>query len=532
MPHLPGRRAGPWRPVLITVAGTAAAIGVAARVASAELANHWSPTSTALDVMVGLAFVGGAAMASGPWRARALFGAVGFAWLLGGLNYAGVLAAALVTFPGGRASSAWRRLLIALSLMSVVAEPTAEVLAALFAAVSATAVLDRRWERAAWVFSATAAGVLACLLAGHAVAEHQQAAAFDFALWLLAHEAVLISIAAGFPVAVQAVARERLMLADRLLAQERATGLDGLAAVLAVTLDEPRLQVFRWNRGAGSYVAGDGGAAALGNARSFIAVNDGNERLAVVAHEGRAATQDPVVARAVAEAVRLAALNERWQAALDARVADLEATRMRLLDAADRQRVAIAERLLDEVVRPIESAVKILQRVDVANASLESSTGSARARAARDAFRLASEELVTSIDEVRALTDGLPPGGLGDGGLVPALRRLAERCPIPVALTLGPDVATDPAREATLFYVCSEAIANTIKHARASHVSIELRSDSGSLALVVADDGIGGASAGGYGLRGLADRLAAYGGRLRVDSPPGAGTKLTARIGI
>ncbi len=86
------------------------------------------------------------------------------------------------------------------------------------------------------------------------------------------------------------------------------------------------------------------------------------------------------------------------------------------------------------------------------------------------------------------------------------------------------------ARETALFYVCSEALANATKHARASRISIDLRRDRGDLVIAISDDGVGGARLSGFGLRGLADRLAVHGGRLRVDSPPGAGTTLIARI--
>jgi signal transduction histidine kinase len=146
-------------------------------------------------------------------------------------------------------------------------------------------------------------------------------------------------------------------------------------------------------------------------------------------------------------------------------------------------------------------------------------TGGTNPREARDALRVASEELAASIDDVLAITYGLPPVGLGDGGLLGALHRLAERCPIPVALTLAPDAAADADRETALFYVCSEALANTIKHARASHVSIDLRRDRAGLTLVLPTT----AAPLGRRVRPRARRPdGGGGGRLRVDSPPGA----------
>ena len=97
-------------------------------------------------------------------------------------------------------------------------------------------------------------------------------------------------------------------------------------------------------------------------------------------------------------------------------------------------------------------------------------------------------------------------------------------------MTTPADATADPERETALFYVCSEALANAIKHAGATRISIDLRRNRGDLVITIVDDGIGGAQVSGSGLRGLADRLAAFGGRLRVDSPPGAGATLRATI--
>jgi signal transduction histidine kinase len=83
---------------------------------------------------------------------------------------------------------------------------------------------------------------------------------------------------------------------------------------------------------------------------------------------------------------------------------------------------------------------------------------------------------------------------------------------------------------ATCFFVCSEALANTAKHAGATRVRIEIRADDNRLVLVVSDDGVGGASPSGSGLRGLADRVETHGGRLSVDSPPAGGTRVVAEL--
>jgi signal transduction histidine kinase len=93
-----------------------------------------------------------------------------------------------------------------------------------------------------------------------------------------------------------------------------------------------------------------------------------------------------------------------------------------------------------------------------------------------------------------------------------------------------PDAVGDKSAETALFFVCMEAMANAAKHAAAQTLRITIRRRGDVLEAVAADDGVGGADREGSGLRGLADRLAATGGWLRVESPPGAGTSLTAAI--
>ncbi len=481
--------------------------------------------ATAMDLAVGLSFIGGAALAWAPWPSRLLFAAVGLAWLAGSflpvaeLSYLGFLAIAFTLFPSGRPRTAhdWP-LLLALPVTLVV--PTKPVLAGLFVAVAVSAWAVRRWERVvAWV-RVLAAAALAAALAASWMAEVAQPRAFDPRLWRLAFELLLLVFALGFPVASRAVVRERARLADRLLGDERVVGLRGLAVLLAETLGDPMLEMYRWDPATMGYVRPSGLPPGLDTQRALITVDDDEGPLAAVAHGLTAAMHDPVTVAAVVEAVRLTATNERRQAALRGQLAELDAARGRLLATADRQRNAIAARLRDEVVRPIEAAAAQLRRIDLPAGDEE----------ANEALAVAHRELDASVGEILALIDGVPPATLGNGGLVAAIARLAERCPLPVAVSATPNATADVARETALFYVCSEALANATKHARASRISIDLRRERGDLVIAVSDDGVGGARPSGFGLRGLADRLAVLGGRLRVDSPAGGGTTLTARI--
>jgi signal transduction histidine kinase len=132
--------------------------------------------------------------------------------------------------------------------------------------------------------------------------------------------------------------------------------------------------------------------------------------------------------------------------------------------------------------------------------------------------------------EVHVFAAGLRPQRLTSDGLAGALDDLAQRAQVPVEVQ-APLRRFDDVVESTLFFVCSEALANVAKHARASRVHVSIAAGDGRLVAEISDDGAGGADpAHGSGLRGLADRVEALGGALVVDSPPGAGTTVRAEV--
>ena len=119
---------------------------------------------------------------------------------------------------------------------------------------------------------------------------------------------------------------------------------------------------------------------------------------------------------------------------------------------------------------------------------------------------------------------------LTEDGLAAALESLVSRTPFPVDLT-AEEERLSPQVEATVYFVACEALVNVAKHADASGARVVAQRHNGSLVVEVEDDGVGGASAeSGSGLRGLADRVEALGGRLRVESPSGGGTRVVAEI--
>ncbi|MDQ5834298.1 MAG: hypothetical protein M3550_14780, partial [Actinomycetota bacterium] len=142
------------------------------------------------------------------------------------------------------------------------------------------------------------------------------------------------------------------------------------------------------------------------------------------------------------------------------------------------------------------------------------------------------EELDAVEAELVELARGIHPRALTETGLGAALEELAGRFPLPVEVDAG-DVALPAAVAAAAYFVCSEGLANAVKHAEASQVRLAVRTAGEYLLVEVADDGVGGADlVRGSGLRGIADRVEALGGELDLDSPPGAGTRLATRIPV
>jgi signal transduction histidine kinase len=126
---------------------------------------------------------------------------------------------------------------------------------------------------------------------------------------------------------------------------------------------------------------------------------------------------------------------------------------------------------------------------------------------------------------------GLHPAVLSGHGLAVALESLVATSAVPVELKVGFDARLDEPLEVAAYYVVSESLTNVAKHAHADSASVEVARSDGRLVIEVTDDGIGGADTeGGTGLRGLADRVEALGGRLRIWTPRGGGTRVRAEL--
>ena len=141
------------------------------------------------------------------------------------------------------------------------------------------------------------------------------------------------------------------------------------------------------------------------------------------------------------------------------------------------------------------------------------------------------DRLKAATAELRELARGIHPAALTEGGLRAALDGLVTRSRVPARVTDVPERRFAAAVEATAYFVVAEALTNAARHADARSVEVAVVHAGERLGVEVRDDGRGGADpAAGSGLRGLADRVAALGGRLSLTSPPGGGTVLTVEI--
>ncbi len=217
-------------------------------------------------------------------------------------------------------------------------------------------------------------------------------------------------------------------------------------------------------------------------------------------------------------AVEIARLRVELRRQLD----EVEVSRARIIAATDDERRRIARDLHD-------GAQQRLVSIGLALRHAQHALGSAVDPEVSRTLDGAVAEIAVAIDELRELANGLRPAQL-DAGLGAALRDLARRAPLPVEVDAAAGRFPIDVETAAYFCAC-EGLTNAVKHAHASEVVLRARHTEGTLVVSVVDDGVGGAVArNGSGLTGLADRVAAHGGTLRIDSGHGRGTTLTAEF--
>jgi signal transduction histidine kinase len=213
------------------------------------------------------------------------------------------------------------------------------------------------------------------------------------------------------------------------------------------------------------------------------------------------------------------------QRKLEGSRAELTASRARIVAAADQTRRQIERDLHDGVQQRLVS-LALDQRQAEAMAPAE--LPGLRAQLSRVADGLAS-----AMEELQEISRGIHPAVLARGGLAAALRTLARRSAVPVLLEMSAETALPEPVEVAAYYIVSEALTNTAKHAHASVVHVSAEASGGTLRLSIRDDGRGGADPSrGSGLIGLTDRVDALGGTIEVASPSGEGTTLLVTLPV
>jgi signal transduction histidine kinase len=282
---------------------------------------------------------------------------------------------------------------------------------------------------------------------------------------------------------------------------------------LARTLGDPTLAIGYWLDEQDEYVDEAGRSLVLpagDGQRAVQLIEDAGRPLAALIHDP-AVLDDPELLAGITATTRLAVANARLQAEVRRRLEQVKASRRRLVEAADQQRRQLERELRQASEQRLTDVAELLADDHPLLAEAKANLTAARA-------------------ELHELARGIHPATLTDAGLTAALTELAARSPIPVKLT-APQQRWPAAVEAGGYFICSEALANIAKYARATTVLIEITNTPTELHVEVTDDGIGGANpAAGSGLRGLTDRAEALGGHLTITSPLSQGTRLTAQL--
>jgi signal transduction histidine kinase len=288
---------------------------------------------------------------------------------------------------------------------------------------------------------------------------------------------------------------------------------DALQAALGRALGDPDLIVVHAGPNESLPAPGDG--------RSVAPVERDGRQFAALVYDA-SLDDDPELVEAVSAAAAIALENERLQAESQARLAELQASRERIVAAGDAERRRLERNLHDGAQQRL---VAIALQLRLIQAHIRGDPSSAEAL-----VTTASDELRESLNELRELARGIHPAVL-DQGLALALESLAARSTVPTVVSCEVTERLPEQLELAAYFVACEALANVGKYAQASAASVSLSRTDRGVAIEIADDGIGGADASaGTGLRGLVDRVEALGGHLIVTSPAGAGTVVTADL--
>ena len=314
--------------------------------------------------------------------------------------------------------------------------------------------------------------------------------------------------------------RLRRSEASDLVVELRTEEATSLRERLARVLGDPTVELaYRLADGRHVDAAGELMALPSGSERAITLVTVRGEEIAALVHDP-ALLDEPALVESVRATAGLVLENERLAAEVRAQLAEVRASRTRLVAATDAERRRIERNLHDGAQQRLVTL------------SLTLGLAASRDRTDDpDVLARAQDEVDAAIAELRELARGIHPTLLREEGLESAVRALARRTPLPVAVEGSASGRLPEAVELAAYFLVSEALTNVVKHASASQVGVRLAREAGTLRVAVTDDGAGGARAApDSGLAGLRDRLEALDAKLVIQSDPGAGTSISAEI--
>ena len=297
-----------------------------------------------------------------------------------------------------------------------------------------------------------------------------------------------------------------------------------LRDALARALGDPSLTLAFWLPEFRSWADLEGRPVKLpssGSGRGTTLIDRNGAHVAALLHDS-ALADEPELLDAVTAAAGIALENGRLNVELKARMEELRGSRSRVIEAGQKERQRLERNLHDGAQqRLIALSLELGLLVERLDGDREASLRLDQAR----------REIATSLEELRDVARGIHPAVVSGHGLAVALEQLAAKAPVPVRLSVKLERRCPERLEVAAFYLVSESLANVGKHANATSATVEVVRTNGQVVVEVVDDGIGGADPElGSGLRGLADRVEALEGRLRIWSPMGGGTRLRAEI--
>jgi signal transduction histidine kinase len=316
----------------------------------------------------------------------------------------------------------------------------------------------------------------------------------------------------------------RSAVADLFVELRAEPGPADLRDALARALRDPSLELVYWLPEFGTYADLDGGDVdlrRLGSGRAVTAIDQDGSHVAALLHDP-ALEEEPELLDAATAAAGIAFENARLHAELRARLEELKGSRARIVDAGQMERQRLERNLHDGAQQRL---IALSLELGLLEEGLKGDSD------ATSRLVQARREISTSLEELRDVARGIHPAVVSGHGLEVALEQLTARGSVPVRLTLAIGHRLPERLEVAAYYLVSESLANIGKHANATSASVDVARLDDKVVVEVVDDGVGGADTErGSGLRGLADRVEALGGRLRIWSPSGGGTRVRAEI--